>query len=93
MRFMERRHIVQGIFDRLSDKSKVHTSTEVVKTVSHPGRVTVETNDGSVFEGDVVVGADGIHSRVRQEMQRLAGEETDGRELFPDEDGEFANQG
>ncbi|KAJ5579532.1 uncharacterized protein N7459_005517 [Penicillium hispanicum] len=86
MRFMERRHIVQGLFDRLSGKSKMRTSTEVVKILSHPGGVTVESNDGSVFEGDLVVGADGIHSRVRQEMQRLAGEEPGGRELFPDKD-------
>lgn len=30
------------------------------------------TDDGSVFTGDLVVGADGIHSRIRSEMWRLA---------------------
>jgi 2-polyprenyl-6-methoxyphenol hydroxylase-like FAD-dependent oxidoreductase len=36
------------------------------------GGVRVRCGDGVVFEGSIVVGADGIHSRVRKEMQRLA---------------------
>jgi FAD dependent monooxygenase len=30
--------------------------------------------DGSEFVGHIVIGADGIHSRTRQEMQRFADE-------------------
>ena len=80
---MERRDAIQGIYDNLRDKSKVHTSCALVKVVCRSGGVMVETNDGSVFHGDIVVGADGVHSRVRQEMQRIAAEDTPGHDLFP----------
>jgi 2-polyprenyl-6-methoxyphenol hydroxylase-like FAD-dependent oxidoreductase len=33
--------------------------------------VTVTTADGRMFTGDMLVGADGIHSVVRREMWRL----------------------
>lgn len=39
-----------------------------------PGGVEVLTKDGDNFKGSIVVGADGIHSTVRAEMFRLAGE-------------------
>jgi FAD dependent monooxygenase len=40
--------------------------------------VKVRCADGTEFVGDIVVGADGIHSRVRQEMQRLLEENNPG---------------
>lgn len=41
-------------------------------------QVTVRTQDGSVYTGDIVVGADGVHSTVRQEMWRNALESNSG---------------
>jgi hypothetical protein len=38
----------------------------------------VRCEDGSVFIGDLVVGADGVHSRTRREMQRIGNEEEPG---------------
>lgn len=34
------------------------------------------------FHGDIVVGADGIHSKVRREMRRITSGETSGNDLF-----------
>lgn len=88
VRFMERREAVQTIYDNLRDKSKVFTSAGVIKVESDSDGVTVATSDGSVFHGDIVIGADGVHSRVRLEMQRLAGEDSPGKDLFPEKDSE-----
>ncbi|KAK7947005.1 uncharacterized protein PG986_011326 [Apiospora aurea] len=34
----------------------------------------VYTDDGEVYEGDIVVGADGIRSKILREMWRMMGE-------------------
>lgn len=34
------------------------------------GRVHVQAEDGSSYTGEIVVGADGVHSAVRKEMWR-----------------------
>ncbi|KAJ5137381.1 uncharacterized protein N7443_010326 [Penicillium atrosanguineum] len=89
MRFMDRQQIIQGLWDNLHDNSKIRVLSDAVKVVCDVNGVAVETADGSVFHGDVVVGADGIHSKVKQEMQRIAADETPGRDLFPEKDGNF----
>jgi len=89
MRFMDRRKVIETLFENLGDKSKILTSHEVVKIFSHSDGVEIETGDGTVFHGDLVVGADGVHSRVRREIQRIAAEDTPGRDLFPEDDGVF----
>lgn len=81
---MDRQQVVRGIFDNLRDESMVRQSCCAVKIECSAHGVSVETTNGSVFHGDVVVGADGIYSRVRQKMQLLAANETPGRDLFPE---------
>ncbi|KAJ5240193.1 hypothetical protein N7468_004812 [Penicillium chermesinum] len=87
VRFMERRDAVQGIWDGLKDKSKVITATSLVKITCDADGVTAEASDGQVFHGDIIIGADGVHSRVQQEMQRIAAADRPGFDLFPDKDG------
>ncbi|KAJ6167063.1 hypothetical protein N7470_002510 [Penicillium chermesinum] len=84
---MERRDAVQGIWDGLKDKSKVITATSLVKITCDADGVTAEASDGQVFHGDIIIGADGVHSRVQQEMQRIAAADRPGFDLFPDKDG------
>lgn len=45
---------------------------QVVSVEDCRDSVEVKCADGTSYTGDIVVGADGIHSRVRREMQRLA---------------------
>jgi hypothetical protein len=78
MMFLDRRQLVQALFDSLKDKSKVHTSSDAVKVELFDSHVTLETKDGRQFTGSIVVGADGIHSRVRDEMWRIANSEIPG---------------
>ncbi|KAL5338173.1 FAD/NAD(P)-binding domain-containing protein [Aspergillus crustosus] len=47
--------------------------------------VVVRTKDGGSFEGDLVVGCDGVHSRVRREMWRISAEEVPGAGIEPRE--------
>ncbi|KAJ0419910.1 hypothetical protein BJY00DRAFT_301932 [Aspergillus carlsbadensis] len=54
----------------------------VAKIEHHDGGVSIETRDGRIFTGDFVVGADGVHSKSREEMWRLA--ETEGHNLTAD---------
>ncbi|KAL6703175.1 hypothetical protein ACN47E_010168 [Coniothyrium glycines] len=82
--FIERQMVIQVLYDRLRDKSKVLTG-KGVKSVEHGSDcVRVVTSDGASYSGEVLVGADGVHSTVRQEIRRLAREK--GEKCFsPDE--------
>ncbi|KAI3867980.1 hypothetical protein MKX03_035196 [Papaver bracteatum] len=46
----------------------VHNKSKVVDFVEDPDKVTVILEDGRKFEGDVLVGADGIWSKVRSKL-------------------------
>lgn len=52
--------------------------SEVRKIEELEDGVRIALNDGSIIDGDIVVGADGAHSRVRDEMWRIADKETQG---------------
>ncbi|KAL1873344.1 hypothetical protein Plec18167_006394 [Paecilomyces lecythidis] len=66
--FFDRRMLIQILYDAIQDKSKVLTSERVMTVQNDPSSVTVTTGTGRKFVGDLVVGADGIHSKVRQQM-------------------------
>lgn len=76
MRFMDRQQLLQVLFDGIEDKSKIHTNSECVKIEELEDGVQVALKDGSIVRGDVLVGADGVHSRMRDEIWRIAGSET-----------------
>lgn len=50
----------------------MHQVKEVIRVESSDNGIMAITRDGSYYEGDLIVGADGIHSKVRSEMWRLA---------------------
>jgi len=64
--------VLQVLYENIKDKSKVLTEKRVNKVDLTKGGVEVTTSDGSTYRGDMLIGADGIHSTVRQEMWRLA---------------------
>ncbi|GAQ35582.1 hypothetical protein AtubIFM55763_004477 [Aspergillus tubingensis] len=54
------------------DQSKILTNQRVAAIRPVGSRVNVITETGVTYTGDLVVGADGVHSKVRSEMWRIA---------------------
>jgi 2-polyprenyl-6-methoxyphenol hydroxylase-like FAD-dependent oxidoreductase len=86
----DRSTILQTIYDHIVNKPRLLTGKRVASTRHLEGSVEVTTTDGAVYTGDILVGADGTHSRVREEIVRYAneigaGEEYDDgdRTLYP----------
>ncbi|TDZ68370.1 FAD-dependent monooxygenase andE [Colletotrichum trifolii] len=79
--FIDRQMLLQVLYDNLKNKDKVLTKKRVSKVDMVKGGVQVHTEDGDLFEGDIIVGADGIHSAVRDEMWRVGHQESPG--YFP----------
>lgn len=68
---IERRHILQALYDNLTDKSKVRLREKVIQVEQSESTVTVNT-ERSTYSGSIVIGADGTYSRVRRQMFRSA---------------------
>lgn len=68
----------------IKDKKRLLLNKKVIKVTTGEKSAVVETQDGHRYEGDVVVGLDGIWSTVRSEMRREAAEKSPG--YFPDDE-------
>lgn len=64
--------VLQVLYENLKDKSKVLTSSRVSEIKLDDSGATAITINGESYKGDIIIGADGIHSKVRDEMWRLA---------------------
>ncbi|KAH7042133.1 hypothetical protein B0J12DRAFT_674744 [Macrophomina phaseolina] len=72
MIFFERRMVIEVLYKHIRQKNKVLTSKRVAKVEENVDRVAVVCEDGDRFEGSIVIGADGIHSKVSEEISRAA---------------------
>ncbi|KAK8053276.1 hypothetical protein PG996_012577 [Apiospora saccharicola] len=72
--FFDRQQLLHILYDNLKHKDRILLKKKVsdVKLSSGGGGVKVQGTDGSVYEGTIVVGADGVHSVVRSIMRSLA---------------------
>ncbi|THV96163.1 FAD/NAD(P)-binding domain-containing protein, partial [Aureobasidium pullulans] len=73
--FSDRQDILQVLYDNLKDKSKVLVGKKLSLVRQQPNGVTVVCEDGSSYTGDILAGADGVNSKARSEMWRLADEQ------------------
>lgn len=86
---LERWQFVDILYQSLRDKSKVYTSCGAVKVEHLEHGVRIETQNGCIFTGSIAVGADGVHSRIRQEMWNAAGEGVEDIQAKKDQEGMY----
>ncbi|KAF4783801.1 FAD binding domain-containing protein [Colletotrichum scovillei] len=70
--WVDRQMLLQILYDNLKQKDKVLTNKRVVHVETSSTGVVITTEDGSTHTGDILVGGDGVHSKVREEMWRIA---------------------
>jgi 2-polyprenyl-6-methoxyphenol hydroxylase-like FAD-dependent oxidoreductase len=78
MMLFERMKLIEMLYEQLPNKSKVKTSKSVITIEQDDTEVKVVLEDGTCETGDVVIGADGVHSFVRDQMQDDPESKTDG---------------
>lgn len=72
MVFVDRHLILAALWQNLRFKNKILANKRIAHVALNPNNVEVKTADDQTFVGDILIGADGVHSRVRSEMWRLA---------------------
>lgn len=65
---LERRAFLEVMYETLPDKSKIQFSKKITSFTESEEGIEVNFADGTCERGDIVVGADGVHSVVRQAM-------------------------
>ncbi|KAK4942872.1 hypothetical protein LTR10_017448 [Elasticomyces elasticus] len=68
--FMDRHFLLKTLYDNIEDKSKVLLDKKVSRVDHSTQGVSVQCKDGTTYAGDIVIGTDGVHSIVRNEMWR-----------------------
>lgn len=72
LQFGERQAYLKTIYSNIKDRSRVLSSKNISTVELSDSGVTVKCDDGSSYDGDILAGADGVRSKVREEMWRLA---------------------
>ncbi|KAL1645480.1 hypothetical protein SLS58_003789 [Diplodia intermedia] len=67
--FMERQRVLEILYEGIKDKSRVLTGKTVCKVESSSTHATITTTDGDRLDCDFLVGADGVRSLVRREIE------------------------
>ncbi|KAJ8106601.1 hypothetical protein ONZ43_g7012 [Nemania bipapillata] len=75
---LERRLFLKALYDTLRHQERVHEHQCVRNVIENNGSVSVVMDDGSEHTGDLVVGADGVHSLCRELMWNKANETIEG---------------
>lgn len=65
---MERKFWLSCLYNTIKDKSRVRPHSGVASFVESADGVEVTTESGEIFKGDILIGADGVHSAIRGMM-------------------------
>ncbi|KAI3322747.1 FAD/NAD(P)-binding domain-containing protein [Xylariaceae sp. AK1471] len=72
MLFFDRQLFLKVLYEQVKYKDRILVGNRVNRIELLEDGVTVITEEGLSYTGNIVIGADGIHSRVRKEMRRIA---------------------
>ncbi|KAL2820990.1 hypothetical protein BDW59DRAFT_174313 [Aspergillus cavernicola] len=76
--FFERQKVLHTLYERYPEKARILVNKQVTEVRQTADGVSVVTDDELTYQGSIVVGADGVHSRVRSEMWRLVDDQEPG---------------
>ena len=76
--FLPRYHCLNVLHGQIRNKSAIHMQKELISVSILGEKVRVRTKDGSVYTGNILIGADGVRSHVRREVWRIADSERPG---------------
>ncbi|KAJ5703184.1 hypothetical protein N7488_010732 [Penicillium malachiteum] len=68
--FLPRRTLLEIMAKKLQTPSNARTGVRVTSLQEEQDRVFVELSDGSRISADIIIGADGVRSRVREAIDR-----------------------
>jgi len=75
LEFLPRSDALKVLYNHVKDKSRLHHNKTLVSVEHSESIVAVKCEDGSLYKGDILIGADGVNSVVREELWRLAASE------------------
>ncbi|KAB8261873.1 hypothetical protein BDV32DRAFT_157866 [Aspergillus pseudonomiae] len=70
--FLDRQKFLEILHTSYPEQSNIHTNCRVTHIRRLDSHIEVVTSSGQEYIGDLVVGADGVHSVIRSEMWKLA---------------------
>ncbi|PYH78976.1 FAD/NAD(P)-binding domain-containing protein [Aspergillus uvarum CBS 121591] len=68
LQYLQQYEMLRILHNYIADPKKLHSQSPVVAYEETPFGITVTTADGQTFQGSILIGADGVHSRVRRLM-------------------------
>ncbi|GFF54621.1 hypothetical protein IFM58399_09869 [Aspergillus lentulus] len=72
MAFGDRQLVLDVLSDNIKDKRNLLTRKQIIKVHNHSSGVTVTCSDRTTYDGDILIGADGANSTVREYMWKLS---------------------
>lgn len=70
--FLDRQIVLRALYNSVVEKGRCLLDKRVREIVHLENGVKVHCEDGTTYSGDIVLGCDGVNSKVRSEMWRIA---------------------